>query len=83
MHGLSKVVFALHDIGQAFMRNIEQIDERLNVTSLQQMCAYRLPCIILMIISWRYRWCRLIFCELIRSNGIILPAHTVQQRWRA
>ena len=35
MELLSKIIFLFHDIGQTFVRNVEEIDERLYVSTLQ------------------------------------------------
>lgn len=65
MYCLAEIVLVFHHVGEAFMRNVEKIDERLDISSLEKMSANRLSCIVLMVV--RRSDCRywLIFGEFI------------------
>lgn len=39
MQFFSEIIFLNHNIGQALMRNIKQIDEGLHITGIQQISA--------------------------------------------
>lgn len=37
---VSEIIFFVHDVGHAFMRDIEEVDVRLNLTCLKQIGAH-------------------------------------------
>jgi hypothetical protein len=82
MDCLSEVVFALHDVGQAFMRDVEEIDEGLHVAAFEQVGTDGLSGVVFMVVGGRDVGGGLVLAQLIGADRIILLSHTVEEGWR-
>ena len=51
MYALSEIVFLLHDVGKALVRDVEEVDEGLHVACFQQMRANAFAVVVLMVIA--------------------------------
>lgn len=79
---LSEVVFALHDVGQAFVGDVEEIDEGLHVAGFEQVGTDGLSGVVFMVVGGSDVGGWLILAQLIGADRIILLSHTIEESWR-
>jgi hypothetical protein len=84
MKAFSEVILLLHEVGQALVRDVEEVDEGLHVSSLQQMTANTLPTVVLVFLGSRHARCQVLalFITLSPQQGIVLLGDLVEKNGR-
>lgn len=80
----SEVVLLLHEVGEALVRNVEEVDEGLHVARLQQMRANALPTVVLVLLSGRHARSHIfaLLVALSPRQGVVLLGDFVEENGR-
>lgn len=81
-----EVIFLLHDVGQTFVRNVEEINEGLDIATFEQVGAYPFPVVIFKVLAVDDQVADLLFeplfvAELVQV--VVLTTYLVEEDGRA
>lgn len=84
MQFLSEIIFLLHDVGQTFVRNVEEINEGLYISSFKQVGTNTLPVVILVLLGRRSHVVDRLLEPLLVTElvYVVLPADLVEEDGR-
>lgn len=84
MQAFPEVVLLLHEVRQALVRDVEEVDEGLDVSGLEQMAADAFSAVILVLLGGCHAGGHVfaLFVAIAARDGVILFGHFVEEDGR-
>lgn len=84
MQAFSEVVLLLHEVGQALVRDVEEVDEGLDVSGFEQVTADAFSTVILVLLGGCHAGSHVfaLFIAIAAWDGVILFGHLVEEDGR-